>query len=255
MKPLNRLTYLIKGILFFLFLLVINPIVLSQESSNVSIDSIYNVNNIIAAENISSETEKLGERILQLRKTLQPSKSIKEIDSILKSVYNEVLVEKDSVLVDISETRLRNLKVKNVEWNNYKTKLSDYQEIIRSRTELISKISNDLYEEINKWEVTKQTLSENSDSKDLILGLDQSISSLKEMLGIAQERMDSVYSVQKTLVDLFFTVNEVISEIERAQLQIKKDYFEFDSKPIWVSNKVGKDSTSMSTISLSLIHI
>ena len=248
MKPLNRLTYLIKGILFFLFLIVFNPIVLSQESSNVTVDSVQKTKDIITVENISTETEKLGERMLRLRKTLQPSRSISEVDSILKSISEEITIRRDSVLADIGETRLRNLKVKKGEWNKYKAKLSEFQETIRSRTQVVSKISNDLYDEINKWELTKQTLSKNSNSKDLMIGLDQSISALKEMVEIAQERIDSVYSVQKTLVDLFFTVNEVISEIERAQLQIKKNYFEFDSKPIWVSKKVGKDSTSVSSV-------
>jgi len=204
---------------------------------------------LLKAENISSETEKLGERILKLRKTLEPSKSISEIDSILKSVSVEINNKRDTVLSDISETRLRNLKVSKVEWYNYKDKINEFQESVKSRTELISGISKGLYEEIYKWELTKETLSKNSNSKDLILGLNQSISALNEMIEIAQERMDTVYSLQKTLVDLFFTINEVISEIERAELNIKKDYFEFDSKPIWVSNKVGKDSTSVNTVS------
>ncbi len=78
--------------------------------------------------------------------------------------------------------------------------------------------------------------------------MDKSISSLNEMVQIAQDRMDNVYSVQKSLVDLFFIVNEVIFEIERAQFKIKKDYFVFDSKPIWVSNKVDKDSTSVKSL-------
>tara|TARA_R110000787_G_scaffold281906_1_gene393486 strand:- start:14100 stop:16526 length:2427 start_codon:yes stop_codon:yes gene_type:complete len=249
MKLINGLKYLGKGFLFFLFLLIVTTSVFSQESATTNADSIKVKEEVIAVENISSETEKLGELILRLRKTLKPSRNISEIDSILKGVSEEITLRRDSVLSNVKETRLRNLKVYKVEWNNYKTTLNQYQESIKSRTEFISGISNDLYEAINKWELTKRTLSQNSNSKDLILGLDQSISTLEEMVEIAQERMDAVYSVQKTLVDLFFTVNEVISEIDRAQIQIKKNYFEFDSQPIWVSNKVGKDSTSVISVS------
>ena len=249
MKLINGLKYLGKGFLFFSFLLIVTTSVFSQETANTGADSIQVKEKIIAVENISSETEKLGERILRLKKILKPSRSISEIDSILKSISEEMSVKKDSVLSDISETRLRNLRVSEVEWNNYKTKLNEFQSILKSRTEEISNISNDLFEEKHKWELTKKKLSESSNSKDLAQGMDHSISSLDEMTVVAQERMDAVYSIQKSLTDLFFTVNEVISEIDRAQLRIKKDYFAFDSKPIWVSNKVGKDSTATSSVS------
>lgn len=243
MKQTTRLNYLKYGIVFFSIFIFFNTTVFSQESS-ISVDSVKVEIKTIAVEDISSETEKLGERVLRLRKTLKPSRSIQELDSILKSVSEEMVVKKDLVLTEISETRLRNLKVSKVEWNNYKTKLNEFQAVLKSRTEEISTISNDLFEEKNIWELTKKKLSESSDSKDLSQAFEQSISSLDEMSSIAQERMNNVYSIQKSLTDLFFTVNEVISEIERAQLRIKKDYFAFDSKPIWVSKNVGIDSIS-----------
>lgn len=244
----TRLKYLKYGIVFFSVFIFFNTTVFSQDSSIV-IDSIKVKQEVIAVENISLESEELGKRILKLRKTLKPSKSISEIDSILKSISEEITLRRDSVIVEIGDTRQRTLKVREVEWNNYKTKLDEFQNALKSRIEEISTISNDLFEEKNKWELTKIKLSKNSDSKDFIIGMDESISALNEMVEIAQERMDSVYSVQKTLVDLFFSVNEVISEIDRAQLRIKKDYFTFDSEPIWVSNKVGKDSTSLNSVS------
>ena len=84
MKLINGLKYLGKGFLFFSFLVFFTTSVFSQESANTSVDSVQVKEKIIAAENISSETEKLGERLLKLRKILEPSKSISEIDSILK---------------------------------------------------------------------------------------------------------------------------------------------------------------------------
>lgn len=235
----------IRILVIFSLLLVLNHQVFSQENST---DSLQVKKEIISVENVSSESEKLDKRNLRLRLTLRPSESINEIDSILKSVTEEIIIKRDSVLSEIGDTRQRTLIVRKVEWNNYKTKLDQFQSVLKSRTEEISNISINLYEEKNKWEFTKQELSKNSDSKDFIIGMDKSISSLNEMVQIAQERMDNVYSVQKSLVDLFFIVNEVISEIERAQIRIKKDYFVFDSKPIWVSNKVGKDSTSVKSL-------
>jgi potassium efflux system protein len=235
----------IRILIIFSLLLVLNHQVFSQENST---DSLQVKKEIISVENVSSESEKLDKRNLRLRLTLRPSESINEIDSILKSVTKEIIKKRGSVLSEIGDTRQRTLIVRKVEWNNYKTKLDQYQSVLKSRTEEISNISINLYEEKNKWEFTKQELSKNSDSKDFIIGMDKSISSLNEMVQIAQERMDNVYSVQKSLVDLFFIVNEVISEIERAQIRIKKDYFVFDSKSIWVSNKVGKDSTSVNSL-------
>jgi len=237
--------------LFSLFFIISGQ---SQNKKDKQKDSIQKVDKSISISNISSESEKLSQRILKLRKILKPSAAISEVDSILKIVAVEINNKKDSLVQELPGMTHRILRANKVEWNNYRTYLKKYQVILRDRSEEISNISNELTEEVKIWNQTKIQLVNSSDSNEVYNGLDQILETLKDILNISHTRLDDVFIIQKRITEMVLNVDEMITEIELAELQIQKDYFIFDSEPIWKSRDIGFktiDSTKTNTIALT----
>ncbi len=240
----------------FLFILIFSVSIHAQNEETKK-DSITGATTSIAIGDISEESEALGLQVLKLKTTLAQSEKITEIDSIIDVRTPEILALVDSVFLKREDVTLRDLKVRNVEWNSYKSVLSEYQRIIKNRTEEISKIINDVFYDITKWELTKKELSERSESKDITDGLDKSIEILEEMMASAHTGLDRVFMTQKKITDLILIIDEEISNIELAELKRQKDYFVFDSDVIWksgVTQNAGLDSlTQVESSSTSLI--
>lgn len=236
---MNPFKIFYKPIVIVLALFVLFPsVVFSQDSSPQETD-ITQINDIVIKINdIPEETERLGKRITKLKEILKPSTNISEIDSLLVITSEEINTKKDSLYKQLKEIASRDLKVKKVSWLNHQTRLKEYQDVLKIRTDDVSKINDELLNEINKWEKTKEKLVSNNNSNDLYKGLDQILESLQNVLKITHTRLETVFIVQNGITELLLTVGEVISEIEISELQLQKDYFVFDNSPIWVSTKI-----------------
>ena len=105
----------------------------------------------IAIKDISTESEKLGQRISQLRYILQPSAKIKEVDSLLNYASVEIKLKKDSLLLQINDMPQRMLKVKMVEWDNYRSNLKEHQNVLKLRLDYLTSTNTELVEEVIKW--------------------------------------------------------------------------------------------------------
>lgn len=214
----------------FVFLLSFSLFSQQKESKT---DSIPSSEQAISLGDISEESEKLGQRLLKLRSALDASTRISEIDSIVEVKGPDILELVDSLLLQKEDITLRDLKVRKVEWTNYKSTLSEYQGVVKKRSEEISKIINDLYNDISRWELTKKELGEKSDSKDVSESINEIIKALQEVSSTAHTRLDAIFLTQKKITDLVLIIDEEISNIEFAENQKRKDYFVLDSPPIW----------------------
>ena len=196
-------------------------------------DSTSILNESIGIGDISEESELLGQQLIELKDALDQSQRILEIDSIVRTKTPEILKLVDSVFLKRDDVSLRDLKVRKVEWTNYKTILSEHQNTIKDRSEEISKIINDVFYDLNRWELTKEKLVDLSESKDIEESLDLAISALQNLLKSAHLRLDNVFIIQKNITELMLVIDAEISSIEFAKSQRRKAYFVFDSKPIW----------------------
>ena len=235
---------------FFLFFLFVS-FGLKAQGTSTKTDSTSVSKESIAIGDISEESEKLGQQLLKLKESLDQSRRILEIDSIVTAKTPEILKLVDSVFLKREDITLRDLKVRKVEWKNYKTILSEYQNTIKKRSEEISKIINDVFYDLNKWELTKKELAGGSESKDMKASFDQAISTLKGLMKVAHLRLDKVFATQKKVTELVLIIDEEISNIEFAENQRRKDYFVFDSKPIWEKSEKLITGDSIATESIS----
>lgn len=224
---------------------------LRAQDTATKIDSTDVSSEAIAIGDISEESEKLGKLLLKLKGALDQSTRILEIDSIVTVTSPEILELVDSAFLKREDVTLRELKVRKVEWNNYKKVLSEYQNTIKNRSEEISKIINDVFYDINRWEMTKKELADRSESKDMEESFDQAISALKEVMKVAHIRLDAVFITQKKITELVLVIDEEISNIEFAENQRRKDYFIFDSKPLWEKNEIIMIGDSIAAESIS----
>ena len=167
MKPDHFKRYYRKQILFVILSFSIIYGVRSQEEKPKDVDNEQVESKAISIDNISDESEKIGRRILDLREILIPNTKISEVDSILQNIYEEVNLKKDSLLAQLGNLNKRELIARKVEWNNYYSILKDYQGVLKDRTEDVSKINDELVEEVLKWEQTKELLTQSTKSGDI----------------------------------------------------------------------------------------
>jgi small-conductance mechanosensitive channel len=241
----------------FLFIFFFSSSTQAQSEESKKDSSAVTVTGV-AIGDISEESEALGLRLLKLKTTLVQSERIIEIDSIVEASAPEILILIDSNFLKREDVTLRDLKVRKVEWGNYKTVLYEYQGIVKNRSEDLSFIINDLFNEIMKWELTKKELEGQFESKDISDGFDENIEVLKETMRLAQSRSDKVFITQKKITDLVLIIDEEIANIELAELKRQKDYFVFDNEPIWKSDfseDEARDSVSVVRNSTNLIVI
>ncbi len=179
----------------------------------------------------------MGQRMLRLKEVLEKSPEIEKIDSALVGFTEEVKKRNDTTPLNLEELTIRDLKVKMVEWNNFKSTLTSYRSTTKDRSEEISKITNELYSEISLWENTKKQIESRKEETDIYDGIDDIIRALEQTMSIAHSRLDSVFVTQKNLTDLVLIVDAQMDRIERGQKVKQKDYFVFDSPPIWDLDK------------------
>jgi len=235
--------------LFLVFLFV--SVGLKAQKTNTNKDTTSVARNVISIGDISEESEKLAQRLIKLKSTLDASRRIAEIDSIIEVSTPEIMDLVDSLIISKEDVSLRDLKVRKVEWTNYKSLLSQYQDVVKNRSEDISKIINDLYYDLNRWEVTKKELEERSESRDVSESIDGIIQALEGMTKTAHTRLDVIFLSQRKITDLVLIVDEEISNIEYAENQKRKDYFALDSAPIWEANKTKMSTDSIAPATLS----
>jgi small-conductance mechanosensitive channel len=242
---------------YFFSILLFVSFSLNAQDNLTKTDSTSITKESIGIGDISEESVQLGQELLKLEGALEQSQRILEIDSLVTIKTPEILKLVDSVLLKRKDVTLRDLKVRKVEWTNYKSILNEYQNTIKNRSEEISKIINDVFYDLNRWKLTKERLADLSESKDMEESLDKAISALENLTKSAHLRLDKVFFTQKKITKLVLVIDKEISNIEFAENQRRKDYFIFDSKPIWgKSNKlmIGDSIVNESVSSYSLIY-
>ena len=233
-----------KSTITFLFLIfILLGSVSGQEKEEEPVAKAEVIVDAIAINDISIESEKLGQRIFKLRAILEPSSEIEEVDSLLNSTSTEIKLKRDSLFLTIDDMSQRRLKIRKVEWENYKSKLKSYQTVLNGRLTNVTKTNEELVKEIKKWTVTKESFSENKESAKIYSNIDTVIYTLQDIMQISLVRLDSIFLIQKSLTDLILSVDEVISEIGRMERQLQKDYFVFDSPALWNYNKIDSIAT------------
>ena len=240
--------------LFFLFTILFAFGSQAQNTNPQTKDSTKVADKAISINNISEESEVLGQRIIILREILKPSAKIIEVDSLLNFASEKINNNKDSLLKQIDHLNRRDLKVYKIEWEKYHSKIKEAQNILKDRTEEVSTINDEVNLALNKWIKTKEKLTETNKSKDIETSLDLVINTLQEISQLTHERLNRIFSIQKELTNQILIIDETITEIDLVELQMQKDYFVFDSDPIWKSKNVGGtvlDSTAVEYISFS----
>lgn len=206
----------------------------------------------IPLSDISAESEDLAKRITKLRTILNPSSKIEEIDSLINDTSHEITLRKDSLFQNIDNLSQRRLKIELIEWGNYKSELKDYQNILSTRLTKVTKTNKELTSEYKRWEITKEKFTDKVESKKIFNSIDTVLITLEGIIKISLVRLDSIFLVQKSLTNLIVSVDEVISEIKRMELQLQKNYFIMDSPALWKLHEI--DSIANDTLNVKITN-
>lgn len=226
----------------FLLVLFVSFSVFGQETTGEKEKESKPKTEIISIDKISEESENVNQRIHNYKTKLVPSATIRELDSILSNIKEEIALEKDSLLVEFEGISRRTLKNREVEWQKYRSDLKKYQSDLNDRTGEVNDINNKILEDIKRWEETKLDLKSKNNSANVVNSLDNIIATLNEVLDNATSRLDAIYIIEKKLTELVLVTDDVMAKIKSVELEIQKDYFIFDSPPLW---KVQKDTAQV----------
>ncbi len=204
----------------------------------------------IALSDISAESEDLAKRITKLRTILNPSSEIEKIDSLINETSKEIALRKDSLFQKIDQLSQRRLKIEQIEWGNYKSELKDYQNILSTRLTKITDTNKELTSEYKRWEITKEKFTDKVESKKIFYSIDTVLITLEGIIKISLVRLDSIFIIQKNLTNLIVSVDEVISEIQRMELELQKNYFVMDSPALWKFSEI--DSIANDTLNTAI---
>ncbi len=185
----------LKSLLFvaILFLFFLGSSFAQEQQEGQESESAEIVPEAIEIDDISSELEKLGLRILKLQAILKPSFKVIEIDSLLTVLSKVLKLERDTLLLRIENLSQRNLKVQNVEWEEHKSKLKEYQSTLDSRLGSVTNTNEELVEAIGTWEITREVLKEREESAEIFISLENTISILNELRDNSRIRIDSIF--------------------------------------------------------------
>ncbi len=124
-KDLNRLTRFILVFILLFYISFSNVFAQNEKEKGDAKETTASETVVAPLElsEISNESEDLAIRISKLKQILQPSTKIENIDSLISSTSQEISHQKDSLLQSINNMSQRNLKIKQIEWKNYKANM------------------------------------------------------------------------------------------------------------------------------------
>ena len=216
--------------MFFLILFAFN--LQAQEETNNE-NEIKVEKSAIAIDDISEESERVNQQLSGYKDILVPSGTVVEVDSLLAISFEKINARRDSLLLEIETISRRDLKIKKVKWQNYRSDLKGYQKRINSRIKEVGDVSDAIVAEIDKWKFTKDEFTKNSSSNSVFENLDGIIANLTEVFDMATFRLEAIYSIEKKLTEIILINDEVLAKFDDVELTFKKDYFIVDSNPIW----------------------
>ena len=226
----------------FLFISLVFVFGTQAQSEDALIQIDTQAVSIKSVKNILEEGEEINFRIIKLNKILNPSDNIIKIDSLLQNETVEIFNKRDFLLTQLDNETQRFLNVRKVEWVNYLAYIKEHQNEINTRTEEVNSIKNELSNELLKWNLTKKILVKNNKSSNNHGSVNEIIINLEEIILITQTRLDTLFIIQKKVIELILIIEKTIYKIEETKLQIQKNYFVFDTNPIWKSANVGIDN-------------
>ena len=236
--------------IFLSFLLILSigtGRVFSQDESEIETDSIKTEDIIIPVSEITTYTEEVSARFLELREQVLPSSELVHLDSILDSTLVLLNFERQLVYSDTTDLSYRALEFSLKKWQGYEKKLGKVQNTLKDRADDLQEVSDELNEYNSIWQSTKESVLEHDASKEVVESIEDVIASINTIIIETNGQSDSLFIIQKSLTELALIIDEVIHEILAREKNLQSSYFAIESAPIWGA----KDSLSSNSIVLA----
>jgi len=234
--------------LYFLVFLLINLIpanVLSQDVEIAVSDTVTQQKIIIPINEITSKTEELSIRFSELYKELKPSSDVVKLDSLLSTSLRKINEEKTILFRDSSGHTYRNLEKLLKKWSAYEAKLANIQNTLKSRTDKIETIANELRSYLDIWQNTHDESVKSNASTDVIESEENVISTINSILVITNSRSDTLFLIQRNLTEQALIIDDVIRELNHRENFLQINMFIIEGPPIW---EAGMGSTTPSLL-------
>ena len=185
----------LKLLIFLLLTFNLNH-VFSQDESKTVADTLIKEKRTIPVGDISSRTEELSTRFVELREQIRPSTEIASIDTVLDASLIKLNQEKELVYSDSSDLSYRSLLFILNEWEDYQKQLKAIQESLKSRSDQIEEISDETSDYLSIWQETKDEAIDNKASDKVIESVDEVIVTINSIIININLRADSLFLIQ-----------------------------------------------------------
>jgi small-conductance mechanosensitive channel len=202
--------------------------------------------NAIPASDIAQRAEETSTRLLEISADLKPNPNIidiqdkfptlkREIDkSISKAPVDEIVSSKYRNIDDIHQNLLR-----------YKTILSQWEAILRKRSEKLSFYHDELKMQNEQWKVTREKAIEEEIPDVLRQRIDDLVNNINSVDRSLKERQNALLIIQNRLSAEETSIGVMLAKTNEARKILNKQWFALDASPLWTALLKEDDETSV----------
>lgn len=226
--------------------LIVFAIIISAQEQPVQVDESAQRPKQYEVTEVPLRMEEATNFLKDIEKNIGPIEEGQEFDS-LYTEYKEA-VKKLEDEVDLTQVesyfdaKLRDLKLR---WEKFQKRITDWQKIVRERSEKLESNQAELLYRTEVWAATYKNAKDQKAPKALLTSINELNISLKDV----NRRMDSKIrlglNIQSSLADENIKLNGIIENIDNTILNRRSQIFVQDGPPLWNIYSEPEDSVRL----------
>jgi len=195
---------------------------------------------------IPSKLEEIQTYLVKLKTDIISPEKISESEQELESVINSYqLLRSQTDSVDLEKEYSITLKEYQQKWTTQKKKVSDWADLVTSRTEELEETKKQLLNIKEIWDRTYKIAREEQAPAELIKTIRDLISSLNKIEKDLVNEINSSLSLQTRLSEQSIDIDLTLNSIEELLQEKERKVFVQNAPAIWESFSAVEDSTEL----------
>jgi small-conductance mechanosensitive channel len=210
----------------------------------------------VPVTSISSAVEETNQMIRKTNQSMVPSEDILGMDSVLSLFKAKIdsisnLMDEDS----IKFSALQDVERKNVDLNQYKTVLTEYNQQLQTE---IEKLNNEI-EKIQKldqiWENTRSVREYNEVSPTIHEEINSLVIRVKDVKKALQVQINKYLEMQIEINRQLSQIQEMLDELNLLKEEVDRNLFSRTAPPLWKFMESGKREGTSKLFMTQLLEI
>jgi len=237
---------MIRAFSFTLFLFFSIQTVFAQSEEKQPVDTVKNQIVTVEINNLSKETNRLNEKIKRANSYLSSLSSLVEVDSKINEL-NEKIIVLDSLTTKRLEEdpSIRTLRELQESWKEIDKKAIKVEENIRNIFSGLETHKNLLKEELEKWKLTLESLSDSTNREVLEKPLKNNIAQIDTVDREISDSTTKTLELSNKMISFKNHMLEIQGRLSLFEEEQLTGLFSRNQPAIWNSNKSNNDTVGL----------